>query len=216
MDLNGKPVVKSNGAAHPVTREELMSVVRGIADSLSAREKSLTERFDKTLHDRLIREPRSITVATNPQPDTSLIELALNSLVTRAVDQAKVLEQGQAALPGLVRELVQGIAESLAALQLTVHPQVTAPDVQVVNEVAVPQVFNQVDVPATVVDLSDIGAAVTEMSGLARRQSAALEKNTEAMRAVAQELKLLRTKKIKRTVTRDSNGDIESVTEEAV
>jgi hypothetical protein len=212
MSLNGKPVIRDSGFSQPITREELMAVAKALSDGLVEREKVLSERLDRQLYDRMAREPRSITVAPSQPADTSLVELALNSLVTKAVDQAKLLEQGQAALPGLVQELVRGIAEALTSLQLTVHPQVSAPSVT--NVVEAPQVFNQVDVPPTVIDLSSLAEVMAGVVDSAQNIVDSLDRQGGNFEKVAQELKLLRSRRVRRTVTRDANGDVESVTEE--
>ncbi len=89
------------------------------------------------------------------------------------------------------------------------EPQVLPAPLRVENVVEAPQVFNQVDVPApqVVIDLSDIGAAVTEMAEIARRQSRVME-------ALLIELRWMNTKRTVRTIKKDAEGNIESVIEE--
>ncbi len=201
----------------PVTKAELMAVAKALTDGLKEREERLKGRLNDLLTDpnrspHLVAgegQSARIVVAPGNMADTSMMELALNSLVTKAVDQVKVLEQGQQALPELIRTLVSGITQALGQLKMTVSPQVRVPDVHVTSEA--PQVFNQVDVPPTTVNL-DLSA----LEGLLNQLLAAEEREAKMLAALLQELKLLRTRKVKRTVHRDANQDIEYTLEETI
>ena len=208
-ELNGHHKAMHALPTH-VTREELLAVAKALGDTFKDREKVLLQK----LGDRLDKEPRSVTVSAQPT-DTSLVTLALNSLVQKAVDQVKVIEEGNAIMPSMVKELVQGIAAALGQVQFTatVEPQVSAPEVHLTNEVAVPQVFNQVDVPPAQVQ---VAVDLSRLEDLLGRQEQALAQHSKVMLAVIQEMKLFRKRKTKTIVHRDVSGDIEYTSTEEV